>query len=259
MRFLTRAVGAASRRLGRPELLAAVDAHARQAQREELGIRAVLAGVLGNEATYVDVGANRGQVLREAVRVAPRGRHIAFEPIPRLAAEVARVFPQVDCRPLALGARAETAQFCHFTELDGWSGLLRRPEISDERGRPEYIPVQVSTLDVELADLTPSVLKIDVEGAELDVLEGGRSLLSRARPVVIFEHVAQASTLYGAAPEAPWDLLTELGYEIFSVTGDGPFTRAAFAGASGVVNWLARPLARAVMTDPTRRGFWETR
>jgi FkbM family methyltransferase len=244
MRFLTRAVGVASRRLGRPELLAAVDAQARQAQREEIGVRAVLAAVLDGEATYVDVGANRGQVLREAVRIAPRGRHLAFEPVPSLAADLARAFPEVDCRGMALGTRAETTQFCHFTRLDGWSGLRRRPEISDERGRPEYISVQVSTLDKQLAGVTPSVVKIDVEGAELAVLEGGREVLSRERPVVIFEHVAQASALYGAAPGAPWDLLTELGYEVFAVTGDGPITRAAFAAATGTVNWLARPSAR---------------
>jgi FkbM family methyltransferase len=183
--------------------------------------------------------------LREAVRIAPRGRHIAFEPIPALARGLACAFPQVAVRQLALGARTEVAEFCHFTQLDGWSGLRRSPEVSDERGRPEYIATEVSTLDAELADRAPDVVKIDVEGAELAVLQGGRSLLSRARPVVIFEHVAQASALYGAAPGALWDLLTDLGYEIFAVTGDGPFTRPAFTAGSGVVNWLATPGVRA--------------
>ena len=127
------------------------------------------------------------------------------------------------CRRLALGARKEVAEFCHFTTLDGWSGLRRSPLVSDERGRPEYISVEVSTLDSELAGLRPSVVKIDVEGAELAVLEGGRGLLASVRPVVILEHVVEASALYGVAPAAPWELLTELGYELFSATGDGPF------------------------------------
>jgi FkbM family methyltransferase len=242
MRFVTRATGAASRRLGRPELLAAVDATARQAQRDAIGIDAVLAGTLRGDGTYVDVGTNRGQVLREAVRIAPRGAHVAFEPIPRLAAEVAQAFPAVDCRTKALGARAESAEFCYFRQLDGWSGLRRRPEISDSRGDPQFIPVEVSTLDAEMAGLTPRVVKIDVEGAEVAVLEGARSVLSAARPLVIFEHVYEAAALYGALPGAPWDLLSELGYEIFSVTGDGPFTRSAFLAAEVTVNWLATPL-----------------
>jgi FkbM family methyltransferase len=242
-RLPRRAVGAASRRLGRPELLAAVDAGARQAQREEVGIKAVLASALRAHGTYVDIGTNRGQVLREAVRIAPRGRHVAFEPIPALAAELASAFPDVDCRCRALGARPESAEFCYYRELDGWSGLRRRPEISDSRGKPQLITVEVSTIDVELAGITPSVIKIDVEGAENAVLEGGRAVLAQAKPLLIFEHVHDAAALYGAEPGAPWDILNELGYEIFSVTGDGPFGRSDFAEADAVVNWLATPVA----------------
>jgi FkbM family methyltransferase len=244
-RLLRRAIASASRRLDRPELLAAVNAPARQAQMEEVGMAAVLACALRGEGAYVDVGANRGQVLREAVRVAPRASHIAFEPIPVLAAELASAYPQVDCRRKALGARPEQAQFCYFRRLDGWSGLRRHPEIDDSRGDPEYITVEVSTLDAELGEVTPSVVKIDVEGAELAVLEGARAVLSGARPVVIFEHVRDTADLHGVAPGAPWDLLSELDYEIFSVTGAGPFTRAQFIQSMQVVNWLATPRARA--------------
>jgi len=241
MALLRRAVGAESRRLERPELLAAVYPGARQALREEIAINAILASTLRRDATYVDIGTNRGQVLREAVRVAPRGQHLAFEPIPALAAEVKRAFPGVICRQMALGARPEVAQFCHFRRLEGWSGLRRSREISDEQGDPEYIEVDVSTLDAEIGELTPRVVKIDVEGAELDVLEGGRTVLTQARPVVLFEHVGTAAALYDSPLEAPWDFLTGLGYEIFSVTGDGPYTRSDFAENTIVVNWLARP------------------
>ncbi len=244
MAVVRRLTGAVSRRVGRPELLAALYAGERRIQREELAIRAVLAAALHGEDTYVDVGTNRGQVLREAVRVAPHGRHLAFEPIPALAGEVARAFPDVECRPLALGARSERARFCHFTALDGWSGLRRQPQVSDERGRPQYIEVEVSTLDEQLADRAPGVVKIDVEGAELGVLEGGRTVLAQARPVVILEHVPGAAALYDTASEAVWDALGALGYAVFAVTGEGPFTRAAFAASArggGVVNWLATP------------------
>jgi FkbM family methyltransferase len=243
--FLRRATGALARRLDRPELLATVYAGARRELHEEIAIRAVLAACLASEATYVDVGANRGQVLGEAVRTAPRGRHVAFEPIPELAAELATTFPSVDCREMAVGAQPGTAEFCHFRTLDGWSGLRRSPEISDERGDPEYLDVTVSTLDAQLEGLRPRAIKIDVEGAELDVLQGARTILGEARPLVIFEHVARASALYGAAPEAPYDLLLELGYEVLPVTGGGPVTRAQFAAEGAVVNWLARPTVAA--------------
>ncbi len=247
--LLRRAVGSVSRRLDRPELLAAVDPVIRQADSEAIAISAILAATLREDSLYVDIGANRGQVLAEAVRVAPQGQHIAFEAIPDLAAELSSRFPGVDCRPVAIGAEPGVSRFCHFTKLDGWSGLQRNPEISDEQGAPEFIDVTVSTLDDELAELLPTVVKIDVEGAELDVLRGARTVLLRARPLVIFEHVAAAARPYGFSSQELWDQLVELGYSIYAVTGAGPFTREAFAEEPGLhVNWLATPNSSAHAT-----------
>jgi FkbM family methyltransferase len=234
-------VGAFARRVGRPELVGALYPGARRAEHDALAITAILAATLRDDSTYIDVGSNRGQLLREAVRIAPAAQHVAFEPIPALAAQIAAELPQVDCRELALGAAPGRARFCHFTKLDGWSGLQRNPQISDERGAPEYIDVAVSTLDEQFPQLGPSVVKIDVEGAELDVLSGARSLLARSRPLVIFEHVADTATIYGASSQAIWDLLHGLGYAIFASTGEGPFARAEFSTARGIVNWLATP------------------
>jgi len=241
--FTRRSVGAFARRVGRPQLVGALYPRARRLEDEALATTAVLAAGLGGESTYVDVGSNRGQVLRDAVRIAPAARHVAFEPIPSLAAEIERELPAVDCRALALGASPGHARFCHFTKLDGWSGLQRNPDITDERGAPEYIDVEVSTLDAQLPDLGAAVVKIDVEGAELQVLEGGRGVLARAHPLLIFEHQPETAELYGASSAALWDLLSELGYAIFSITGEGPFARERFGSAAGYVNWLASPRA----------------
>jgi FkbM family methyltransferase len=216
MWFVRRAVGVASRRLGRPELLAAVDPRALQAQREAIGISAVLASTLRSDGAYVDVGANRGQVLREAVRVAPSASHVAFEPIPALAAELARSFPGVDCRALALGAAPDVAQFCYFTGLDGWSGLRRSPHVSDAQGKPEYITVEVSTLDREIAQ-PPRVVKIDVEGAELAVLEGMTATLERHQPAVICE-------VHGTH-EAFAAFMRARGYRVVNLEGVLPIER----------------------------------
>jgi FkbM family methyltransferase len=239
--FYKRALWGVALRTGSTHLLGAIDAEARQALREDLAMEAILASTLRRDDTFVDVGTNRGQVLRDAVRIAPGGRHVAFEPIPSLAAEIAGAFPDVDCRAIAIADRKDVRSFCHFTRLDGWSGLRRYSTVSDSQGAPVFFDVEVSTLDAEIGELTPSVIKIDVEGAELAVLEGGRALLARARPLVIFEHVPAAAAMYGDALEAPWDLLTELGYRIFAITGEGPLTRSEFVRTSGIVNWLATP------------------
>ncbi len=244
MSALRRGLGALSRRLEKPELLAAFDAHSRQAQREEVAMGAALAASLRGDATYVDVGTNRGQVLAQAARVAPDARLIAFEPIPALAAQLGASFPGIDVRRLALGAEPGRAEFCHFRKLDGWSGLRRSPAISDEQGAPKMIEVDVSTLDGELGAVEPAVIKIDVEGAELAVLQGGRETLARARPLVLFEHVADAAALYGASSDEIFHELSRFGYALLPLTGGAPLSREAFAaGAAGgdAVNWLARP------------------
>lgn len=203
-------------------------------------MRVAFASVLRADSVYVDVGAYRGAVLREAVRIAPAGRHLAFEPVPDNAAILEREFPGVECRRLALGAQPGKAQFCHFRDpLDGWSGLKRNPEISDA---PAFIEVTVSTLDEEVKGLEPTLVKIDVEGAELDVLRGARELLTAARPTLILEHFASAAALYDASSADVFDALCEYGYEVYSVTGEGPVTREAFGASELVVNWLAKPL-----------------
>ena len=55
----------------------------------------------------------------------------------------------------------------------------------------------------------------------------------------ILEHVAETAAPYGVESETICDLLSRLGYTIFSVTGAGPFTRSDFAAERAVVNWLA--------------------
>lgn len=239
-RFFKRGLASVSRRLERPELLSAFDRPARQAEQEAIGIAAALASVLRSDSTYVDVGANRGQVLREAVRIAPQGKHIAFEPIPALARDLTLSFPDVDCRAKALADEPGRAEFTYFHALDGWSGLRRNPEISDERGRPELIDVEISTLDVELEGQKPVAIKVDVEGAELAVLQGGRRVFEEHRPLLVLEHVAGTAELYGASSLELWELLGDMGYVVFTATGVGPVASDVLPGLGHVVNWLAR-------------------
>lgn len=240
---MRRSVGWVARRIDRPQLFGALYPAARRGEDDAVAMRAIISAVLREDSCYVDVGANRGQVLADALRVAPRGRHVAFEPIPALASELGRRFPGVDARAMALGASSGSASFCHYTRLDGWSGLRPNPQIDAEHGAPVMIEVQVSTLDEQLEGLQPALVKIDVEGAELAVLEGGRALLARVRPTLLIEHVGTAALLYGADSGSLWDLLEGSGYRVFAASGEGPFEREAFLAPSDFVNWIAAPRA----------------
>ena len=153
-------------------------------------MRRLLAFLLTPEANCVDVGANHGAVLAEMRRVAPRGHHIAFEPLPHLCDAAAQAIPGRRGPPGRPLQRTGEAEFSYFHgQADGWSGLRFRPLPGGQEATVEQIKVRLEVLDRVLApDYRPAVIKIDVEGAELQVLQGAVQTLGRHRPVVIFEH-----------------------------------------------------------------------
>ena len=62
-------------------------------------------------------------------------------------------------------------------------------------------------MDDLLAGVSIDVIKIDVEGAELQVLRGAKEIIKINKPVVIFEHGVGAADCYGTKPEEVYDLL----------------------------------------------------
>jgi FkbM family methyltransferase len=220
-------------------------AHTTQDRRDHEALATIFAAALAPDASAIDVGAHRGDVLAEIVRIAPRGRHIGFEPLPSLATQLARRLPTVDVRTVALSDRAGTADFTHVLDRPGWSGLEARPTPDGAAARTETITVTLERLDDALpAGYAPTLIKIDVEGAELQVLNGARATLAAHRPLVVFEHGLGSADHYGTRPEDVHDLLTQLGYRIFDLQGAGPYDRAAFMETfhtSARVNFLARP------------------
>lgn len=77
--------------------------------------------------------------------------------------------------------------------------------------------IEVSTLDAEVD--TADFIKIDVEGMELEVLEGGVQLLARAHPAVYFEVNLTALRAHGTPLGRLTDFFTRAGYALY-VVGD---------------------------------------
>src|SRR5215212_2301575 len=89
-------------------------AHIRTDIRDTQLLVELLVEVLEPDSDCLDVGAHAGSVLREMVRLAPRGRHVAWEPLPTFAAQLREQFPRVEVREAALGDRAGTRTFAHM-------------------------------------------------------------------------------------------------------------------------------------------------
>jgi FkbM family methyltransferase len=202
----------------------------RRNRREHEGVRLLAAAALQADSNCIDIGANEGKVLAIFAEVAPQGRHIAFEPVPRLADSLSEQFPRVDVRRSALSnEHGETSFVIHKTLASRSS--LRSVGYSEEE--TETLTVQVDRLDDVLPiDYVPMLIKIDVEGAEQLVLEGARMTLARHKPIVIFEHQKSTAVHYGSGPDNLFGLLVgELGMRIFDMDGAGPYTAASFRDA----------------------------
>jgi FkbM family methyltransferase len=202
--------------------------------------RLLMAFSLAEDANCIDVGAHGGAILREIVRCAPRGQHLAYEPIPELAARLRRDFPGVDVRCAAAGDRAGQATFFHIRSSPEESGFSPRDHVD-----AEPLTVRVERLDDALPDdYVPALIKIDVEGAELHVLRGAIATLRRHRPIVVFEHGMGGADRLGTTPRDVHRLLVgEAGLRIFDIDGGGPYDEAAFAGVftERLWNFVAHP------------------
>ena len=219
-------------------------AHIRADIRDTELLVALMERVLEPDSDCLDVGAHAGSVLAELVRLAPRGRHVAWEPLPDFAEDLRRRFPAVDVRQAALSDTPGEREFAHLLADPGWSGFVARPAPGGEA--VETLTVRVERLDDALPEgVRPAFVKIDVEGAEEQMLRGAVDTLREHRPVIAFEHGLGSADHYGTTPQALQRLLAgELGYEIRGLDGDGPYDEARFGDlfTSGErVNFAAWP------------------
>lgn len=173
---------------------------------------------------HLDVGANTGYVTAlMAGRAGATGRVVAFEPVPRTFARLHRNAERmnarlgravVEARREALGGangKAWVSVPSSIAQSDGTLSIAAAPRSMTD------IEIEVKRLD-DVADSNADValMKLDVEGAELGVLEGARSLIAAGRvPNIVFEE-------HGRFPGPAARFLAENGYRIWRLGSRGP-------------------------------------
>lgn len=179
-------------------------------------------------ATIVDVGVNHGQFLHLARRLWPAARFVGIEPNATIAAKIAGIYAgddRVRIESCAVGDRdGETA--LHVTRDDQSSSIHAPTEAyHDDRANDGVVrtdTVQLRRLDTVLDGCAgPMLLKIDVQGAELEVLRGAGARLADASVILV---------------EAPFERAYEgaAGFdEIYAYLTAGGFS---YEGALGQLN-----------------------
>lgn len=198
-------------------------------------------------ATFIDVGANQGFYTILASRlVGSQGRVVAFEPAPSERRKLQRNLrinrcDNVTVEASAVGARTGESTF-HFVlgHQGSYSGL---GETADDVTAPQQsITVPLTTLDSYAAAhglAAMDVLKLDVEGGELDVLRGAELLLRRSRPLVLCEVSEQRTRSWGYASSDIVSHMAALDFAWFVAAPNGSLK--PFDGNFATENLVAVP------------------
>lgn len=144
---------------------------------------------------FIDVGINVGQTLMKLKSVSSEIKYIGFEPNPMCVNYVSQLVKQNNLKnisiiPVGVSDKTEIGvlNFFYSSVTDSSASMITefRPEQKIER--KEYIPVfDLSKITEVIALNDISVLKIDVEGAELEVLNTFYTLIKVHQPIILIE------------------------------------------------------------------------
>jgi FkbM family methyltransferase len=177
-------------------------------------------------SSFVDVGANHGIFSLTFCALRSDGRVVAIDPSP-IAFEILQKnlnlnsFSQLQTRKVACGATPGEVRMKH-----NWHHL---EAIRDEDDDVDAVAVPMLSLDqiCEEEHILPELLKIDVEGFELPVLQGAERVLQTAKQLFLEIHPQTMDELR-LSQSAIFDLLTSSGWSGYTFKED-PLTREDFA------------------------------
>lgn len=193
---------------------------------------------------FLDVGVNIGQSLFKVLSVDPDRTYIGFEPQIACCYNVEQFLllnrlHTAKLLPVALSDVNGTLKLYSRGDYDEMASLVKNHETTGIQPSAYFVPVRVGDeLLGELGVGDICAIKIDVEGAELDVLRGLVTTLRSKRPPVIFEMLPnfygvhqrvmfppQTCQKKRAQADAVEALFADVGYEIFQIHDDGSETR----------------------------------
>ena len=240
------------------------------ADPRETGIGLWLANELSAGDVMMDLGANIGDYTElAAALVGSRGHVYAFEPAPENAAQLRRRFegtPHVSVVEAAVGAHSGVAEF-FLDRRNNTRHSLARGNVG-KSGPTITVPL-VALDDYHRKVPRVDVIKMDVQGAESEVIRGASQLLRKHKPRLVLELWPYGLRNLGADAGLVIEQLEALGYRVFRLSAKGRLKGerhmhsvdrgrwthiniAAIPPLTRVSTWAARALRRASRSFPNR-------
>ena len=177
-------------------------------------------------SSFCDIGANVGFYTIGALAVNPEIEIRSFEPN---KAVVDRLLRNLSLRDkssedsvlifnTALGEREESNKTLFIPGFTGSGGASLR-DLHPDEGKAVEVLTSVTTLDHIIGnDSVIDLVKIDVEGFELSVIQGGIKAIAKHKPTIFIELLRKWMAPFGSHPQNVLDLLKGLGYECFAIS-----------------------------------------
>lgn len=185
-------------------------------QRYDYYTKKIIQAHCSPDSNCIDAGTHKGEIMDLFIKYAPGGKHFGFEPIPDLYFALKKKYKEnSNCTilPFALSAVKQKASFNYVTTNPAYSGLKKRKY--DREEKDIEITVQTERLDDVIPPSLPvRIIKIDVEGGELELMQGASRTLGKFKPLVIFESGIGGSDIYGTTPEKIFAFLSQFHYSI---------------------------------------------
>lgn len=197
--------------------------------RNEAGYSDILFSAAANKNVIFDIGANVGYyAIHFATELVKRSGHVhAFEPIQQT---YERLRANVDINGLAQFITANNIGLSNSTgTVDFYEPDYSGSVAASMKNLHPNETVQIHKVSVETLDIycekynirSLDLLKIDVEGAEMNVIQGGGSVIKEFRPILFMELLRKWSKPFGYHPNDLLKVLYELGYKCWTQDDEG--------------------------------------
>ena len=185
--------------------------------------RETLYGLVENATTIIDVGTNIGETLLNFAQINSTGQNIGFEPVPFLFEQASRNiaenrFDNIILENCALSDSDSTLYFNIGNEFNsGGIFLSEEQEQKDDLYAVKAILLDDYVRQNELRNI--SLIKIDVEGFEMKVLQGAVETVSRHRPRMFVEVNDSFLRRQGSSAVELLNYFFTRDYEVFYAEG----------------------------------------